>query len=295
MQKYRLVSFADGTKDWSKSLRRLGKEGKNSNYFSRIELYNLERLSIESPDFFERHREFIKKNNRGFGYWIWKPEIIRLVLTNLTDEEDGIVYLDAGCTINVTNEARLRLNEYFEIAEEHGGLFFTIIDHPAKKWTKRDLQIQFAANNDELEQDQCAGTAFLLSKSKKSMELLDLWESSMEFEDYRLLDDSESNKEEPEAFISHRHDQAILNFLARRLRFATLRDETFFTEGFWTNQANRFPFWATRTRTAIPKYSRGPFWTILRHFENLMFEFKNSESKFILFFYMKKRFSSKHE
>ena len=51
---------------------------------------------------------------RGGGYWIWKPYIISKMLEQI-NENDILVYIDAGCHINITKESKQRFNEYINM------------------------------------------------------------------------------------------------------------------------------------------------------------------------------------
>ena len=42
---------------------------------------------------------------RGGGYWIWKLDIIKQAFSKIK-ENDIIVYLDSGCTLNKSGKKR---------------------------------------------------------------------------------------------------------------------------------------------------------------------------------------------
>ena len=49
---------------------------------------------------------------RGFGYWIWKPQVI-LQSLRMMDKGDVLLYADAGCVLN--NLGKKKFNEYIDI------------------------------------------------------------------------------------------------------------------------------------------------------------------------------------
>ena len=51
------------------------------------------------PEFIKKHSDFIKQNKMGYGRYIWKPKIILDTLLK-TNENDIILYCDAGCYLN---------------------------------------------------------------------------------------------------------------------------------------------------------------------------------------------------
>ena len=88
------LSFAD--KRLYRSLRRIGNQASSLGLFSSILLYNEEDLA---ESFRNRYSQVLDTRVRGFGYWIWKPQIIKQVLSEI-DEGDMICYVDSGCHIN---------------------------------------------------------------------------------------------------------------------------------------------------------------------------------------------------
>lgn len=64
----------------------------------------------------------------GYGKWIWKPYLILKKLEEIPLNH-GVLYLDSGCILNTQQEnARLRLLEYFSLAEKHGSLAMQLRD-----------------------------------------------------------------------------------------------------------------------------------------------------------------------
>ena len=84
------LSFADKRY----STKRIREEALSANCF--------EEVLVENEDDFE---DWYKKKyqnrfcDRGFGYWQWKSYRIRRLLEQI-DENDVLVYLDAGCHLN---------------------------------------------------------------------------------------------------------------------------------------------------------------------------------------------------
>ena len=55
---------------------RLANQVKELKLFDEIIVYTGYNLK-EDTEFWNKHSEFILNNRRGFGYWIWKPYIIK--------------------------------------------------------------------------------------------------------------------------------------------------------------------------------------------------------------------------
>jgi hypothetical protein len=80
---------------FNKSKNRILKQAKQSNFFKTIKAYSPSDITVDFQSKFSK----ILKHQRGGGYWIWKFDIIIQTLQNIP-QNDILVYLDAGCTIN---------------------------------------------------------------------------------------------------------------------------------------------------------------------------------------------------
>jgi hypothetical protein len=90
-----------------KSARRLVKEAQRSRAFDSIQMFDQrDLLSIKSAKI-AKDQDFIKANQGGNGFWLWKPLLIDFVLEGLKPG-DVLVYLDAGCELNFRNRQSYR-------------------------------------------------------------------------------------------------------------------------------------------------------------------------------------------
>ena len=97
-----------GNEKYNNSKERLRKESANSGWFDTTTICGPENLSED----FKREFNDILKKPRGAGYWIWKFDIIKQQLTKMVNN-DILIYLDAGCSINT--KGKTRFNEYIEM------------------------------------------------------------------------------------------------------------------------------------------------------------------------------------
>ena len=97
-----------GNDKYKKSKERLYNEALNTNWFDTITVYGPEDLDI---DFRKRFKSILKKS-KGGGYWIWKSHIIKKKLNEINDN-DILIYLDAGCSINI--KGKKRFEEYIDL------------------------------------------------------------------------------------------------------------------------------------------------------------------------------------
>lgn len=82
---------------------RIINEAKSFNIFDKI----LSKTEKDIPNFINKHKNFIKRNKPGYGFWIWKPKIILDTLMELNDN-DILIYCDAGFYLNNKGIERLK-------------------------------------------------------------------------------------------------------------------------------------------------------------------------------------------
>ena len=62
-----------------------------------------------SLEFRNKFKDKLIFGSKGFGYWCWKPDIILNIL-NKINNDDCLLYLDAGCHLNINGKKRLPKN-----------------------------------------------------------------------------------------------------------------------------------------------------------------------------------------
>lgn len=209
----KIIFLTFGNKKFYNSLDRIKKEALSFNIFDNIMIYNDVQLIDDFPEFWTTHENFIKNNNRGYGYWIWKSFLVLKTLESM-NENDILVYADAGCELN--KEGIKRLNEYFEIVKNsnYGSLSFELT-YPEKQWTKMDLFNELDMNtNEHLNNKQLMATSFILKKCNHTIKLVIEWYKYSSI--YSLIDDSQSNAKNDNMFCEHRHDQSIFSLIRKK-------------------------------------------------------------------------------
>lgn len=82
----------------------------NSGLFDRV-------ISLGPKDLDSKFKKKYKKilhQPKGGGFWLWKFEIIKTLLSQI-NENDIVIYCDAGASLNTSKIAINRFNEYIEI------------------------------------------------------------------------------------------------------------------------------------------------------------------------------------
>jgi hypothetical protein len=217
------ATFGDRSK-YGRAMKYIEQEAINMQICDKILVYDETMLN---KDFWEKHKDFISKNNRGFGYWIWKPQIVKQSFEIMNDN-DILIYADSGCRLNKTGINRLK--EYVQYATEskYGNVSFELSyedkAHIEKKWTKGDLLYKYPI---DINSPQLVGGIFIIRKCGFTIKLVDEWLSLVE--NYSLVDDSKSIIPNDSSFIEHRHDQSCWSVLRKyRGSHIITRDETYY-------------------------------------------------------------------
>ena len=198
------------------ALTRLKKQATEFNVFDNIIIYKDTDLH-QMPEFWDKHKYFILANPRGYGYWIWKSYLILKTLESMNDN-DILVYSDAGCELN--KDGKSRLNDYFKIVAEspHGILGFKYDQHLEKTWTKMDLYNYLGCSVDNDGQIWAGCTIF--RKCENTISLVKKWYETNCI--YNLINDSPSNIPNDSTFMEHRHDQSVWSLLRKKYGCETL-------------------------------------------------------------------------
>ena len=93
------ITFGGGGQNYIDAGNRLINQINNTELFDKTILYTDIDLKNDS-EFWNKHSNFILKNKKGFGYWLWKPYIIKKTIAQMKDG-DILLYLDAGCEFNI--------------------------------------------------------------------------------------------------------------------------------------------------------------------------------------------------
>jgi len=105
------ITFSAGSQDYIDAGNRILEQANATQKFDKTTFYSMDDLRND-PDFWTPHSKFVESNERGIGYWIWKPYLIKKTMEQMVDG-DILLYLDAGCEIYVRNSHCF--DELFEI------------------------------------------------------------------------------------------------------------------------------------------------------------------------------------
>lgn len=239
-QKIQFITY--GNELYNNSKKRLREESINSRWFDTINIYGPENLSEE----FKHEFNDILEKPRGGGYWIWKFDIIKQQLTKLANN-DILIYMDAGCTINTNGKTRF--NEYIEMLNNSNESIISFqMSHVEKKYTNKELFHHFDMNTNDNNGNsgQIVGGILIMKNTDEMMKMIDECINVLRT-DHLLVTDHYNKLGQCNDFIDNRHDQSILSLVRKKHGSIILTDETWFTP-FGNKNSLKFPFWATRKR-----------------------------------------------
>ena len=238
-----IISYGDDK--YKRSKERIHAEAVATGWFDTVSVYGPDDLDDEFKSKFKN----ILSYKRGGGYWIWKLYIINKKISEI-DEDDILIYLDAGCKINP--EGKTRFNEYIDMLNDSDlGIISFELDKIEKEWTTKETFDHLDVKHDSkiANTNQLVGTVRIMKKNFNLMRMLDLEMKTLHANPLLFTDCYNKNQKSP--FKDHRHDQSIFSVIRKMSNTILLKDETWFggrTGGFGTGKSNKYPFWATRQK-----------------------------------------------
>jgi hypothetical protein len=204
------ITFAGGESNYYDAATRLVRQAQNINLFDTARAFTAEDLQSD-PDFWSRHSEFVTNHPRGYGYWLWKPYIIRKTMATLQDG-DILVYLDAGCEIGPHKYDTLKMHLETGAKDDY---ILRSLHGDENTHTKMDLFIKMGMLDDKYVYDyQYQGGAVIIYVCSKTREFYnEMYDICCE---YSNIDDSPSQSPNLSCFVEHRHDQSVFSLLTKK-------------------------------------------------------------------------------
>lgn len=228
----KIILFAFATKDLKKSAQRLLEQAKITDYYDEIKILDPGEFSNDIKSFYDDLKKNQKK--RGYGYWFWKPMIIKNILMKL-ENQDILHYLDVGCHLQKKNN---RFYEYLDFLIDKGNWIlpfqyyvdenlnsksFSIPERQEFHYTKSDLLNYFHLmyNKEITHTPQFWAGSFFIKKDEKSILFLDQW-IEVFTKNFELVDDSPSKIKNFDGFIENRHDQSVFSLLCKMRKVSAI-------------------------------------------------------------------------
>ncbi len=198
-------------------------------------------------DYLKRHENFMLENKNGFGYYIWKSQVVKQACRNARND-DLIIYLDAGFSLNPS--ARNRFQEYLDTAQQSEWRMLSFFNiHTEYKWTKKDLVLRLGVGTDArvMNTSQLSSGFFLFCPTDENKAIIEKWASLSVADNYHFSSDVPSKSQEHPDFEAHR-PQSIFSILRKaRGTTSTFYEVQLYDQYLEANKA-KLPAWATRLR-----------------------------------------------
>lgn len=231
-----LLTFASNNTNYIIARDRLISQANQAAFFDEFIEITESDLPVKHKIFYSENKDFLEdKKTRGYGYWIWKPYLVKYALNQILNDDDILVYIDVGCEICYLAEKRF--GQYINTTKKHGGLFFST-GFPEANWTKADLIAHFDIHS--LNFNQVQASFFFIKKCEKVCSLVDKWFSITS--DKHFIDDSPSIKPNFNGFIEHRHDQSILSLLVHMDNYPIINQNFCFNSSYYYKNSYVFSY-----------------------------------------------------
>lgn len=243
------VTFADGDIKIIAAGKRLIAQADDSKIFTKTSSCSKKYLENVLD---QNILEFISPENRGYGYWIWKPLILSKLLTTEVEENEIVVYTDSGTELNINIISKIRFRKLIRQTESQPILAFNTKE-PEYKFTKQKC-INLLKDQSKAETFQVEATTVLIRNCEESRNFINEWIAIATSDNFSFIDDSRGD--ECYGFVDHRHDQSIFSILFKNNSYSafTLKSPTYSDNPkrvsiFQRLAFNGFAFWPIRNRS----------------------------------------------
>lgn len=156
-----------------------------------------------NPKYFEAHQDILTQN-RGAGFWLWKPYVILKTL-NMLNDNDIIIWADYSHII------RDGMQDILELMKKNDLVAFTP-SHTNRQYMKKVVVDKlFSGVQDIRDKLQLQASFLIFRNNAKVRNFVSEWLTICE--DPMLLTDVKSSGGEYPDFKDHRHDQALFTAL----------------------------------------------------------------------------------
>lgn len=205
------ASFGGPSINYLEAVDRICNQARSFNVFREIYKYTDSDLKNDY-NFWSKHGDFLSNNHRGYGFWLWKPYIIKITLEKINNE-DILLYLDSGCELNINN-----VNNFYTLLDKTNEklIIGTYSASNDITFTKMDTIKYFnMENHSKLADNHMQAGILMMKKCDIITSLINEWYDICS-NNYHLIDDSPSIEKNFDNFIDNRHDQSIYNLLVKK-------------------------------------------------------------------------------
>lgn len=177
-------------------------------------LYSKSETKVFNPkDLPDLINNYAKSYRKGYGYWVWKPYIIREALSTV-NENDILLYVDGRSGLKKTGKPIRWLDNF--ILENQFDIAVWQLIHKEMSWTNGDIISAFNLdlNSELLKTGQFAATFHAWRKNIRTLNFLTEWLNFL-LDNREICRDENSKKLNHKKFIGNRHDQSAFSLMVK--------------------------------------------------------------------------------
>jgi hypothetical protein len=204
-------------------------------------------------EFIEKHKDILTQQ-RGGGYWIWRPSLL-LEALNKIEYGEFLVYLDAGCKLNP--HGKKRFYEYIDMINktDYGIVSFQMSGNLGQgnlekenKWTNREIfnYLNECTDGKHANTGQFLGGILVMKKNQHLLKIINLLIKALDDNPLMYTDHYKTNQH-PE-FKENRHEQSLFSILRKIHGSVVLDGDESFMVPFGGTESMKYPFWAARIK-----------------------------------------------
>ena len=177
-------------------------------------LYSESETKVFKPkDLPDEINKYAKSYSKGYGYWVWKPYIVKKALSTV-NQNDILLYVDGRSGLMKTGKPIRWLNDF--IIENQFDIAIWQMVHKEMSWTNGDIISAFNLdlNSELLKTGQFAATFHAWRKNIRSLNFLNEWLNFL-LDNQEICRDDDSKNLNHRKFIENRHDQSVFSLLIK--------------------------------------------------------------------------------
>ena len=206
--KWHFRTIGLGSINYKLAAKRLALEAYSTGLFETSYGLNENFIKNKNLKFWRDHENILKSRFPGFGWWIWKPEFVRLSLESIPSG-DGLMYLDAGSYINRNKTSIKKIAQYLNFASVNELVGSNSQDFKEAEYCSKKVSDLLSLTSEDLASNQFYGGFLLIKKNLVTCSLVDRWCELACQNDHEYLIPKDKQ------CIHHAYDQAILSALLK--------------------------------------------------------------------------------
>ena len=161
----------------------------------------------------------MKRDIHGFGYFCWKPALIKALLENTIPENSILVYCDSGTELVTNAFAKKRMLRLISKLDDQPILAFQT-KFPEFMYTK-SLCLPLLENIEQRRTNQIEATTIILRNCEEVRLFVSKWYEFSLKNNFAYINNVEGL--EMEGFIEHRWDQSLFSIFYKNSGYAALQ------------------------------------------------------------------------